>query len=197
LAKFGVGVSGSPFKFAKDGVFRKTLDDEEIKEGTSLVVIYDQIQAGWIKFMGKGTPPERRMGPLFDGYVPPPRSELGDEDEKQWDTDLSGKPADPWQHQMLVPMLNPETGELLIFGTTSLTGRREVGNLIRHCKHMQVREPDQYPVIKLQVGGFQHRDERIGWVRTPKFVVIGKAPKHNTSAADTTIAGDLNDQIPW
>jgi hypothetical protein len=197
LAEYGVGMGGTFFKVAKDGKFRKTSDDEEIPEGTELVVVYDQIQAGWIKFNAKGNPPDRHMGAVFDGYLPPKREELGDTDESAWETDLSGRPSDPWQHQMLVPLQNVETGDLLVFGTSSITGRREVGNLIRQCDRLRNKEPDIYPVIKLQVGGFAHRDERVGWVKTPKFAVVGRAPKGNTAAATAAIADDLNDAIPF
>jgi hypothetical protein len=41
LAEYGVGMGGTFFKFAKDGKFRKTSDDEEIPEGTELVVVYE------------------------------------------------------------------------------------------------------------------------------------------------------------
>jgi hypothetical protein len=34
LAAHGVGMAGTFFKFAKDGKFRKSTDDEEIQEGT-------------------------------------------------------------------------------------------------------------------------------------------------------------------
>jgi hypothetical protein len=111
LAEHGVGMGGTFFKFAKDGRFRKTSDDEEIPEGKELVVIYDQIMGGWIRFCGKGNPPDRRMGPIFGGFMPPKREELGDTDDSQWEIGLDGKPADPWQHQLLLPLQNPETGE--------------------------------------------------------------------------------------
>ena len=129
LAAHGVGMSGTFFKFAKDGKFRKTSDDEEIPEGTQFVVIYDQIQGGWIKFMGKGNQPERRQGNLFDGFVPPDRESLGDTDESEREVGLSGKPADPWQFQLLLPLQYVETGEFYVFNTTSITGRRAVDNL--------------------------------------------------------------------
>jgi hypothetical protein len=197
LAEFGVGMSGTFFKFAKDGVFRKTADDEEVPEDTELVVVYDQIQVGWIKFNGKGNEPDRIMGPVFDGFMPPPRESLGNTDESQWEEGLNGKPADPYQHQVLIPLLNPKTDELLIFNTTSVTGRREAGNLIRHCERMRKKEPDVYPVIRLKVGGYNHRDERVGWVKTPKFAVVGSAPKDNTAAATAAIDKDLDDEVPF
>jgi hypothetical protein len=197
LAAHGVGMAGTFFKFAKDSRFRKSIDDEEIPEGTEFVVIYDQVQGGWIKFTGKGNPPVRKQGAVFGGFVPPPRSELGDEDRSEWDTDLSGKPADPWQFQLLIPMQNVETGELFVFQTTSLTGRRAGDNLIGLCGRMEKNEPEHYPVIKLRISGFNHRDERVGWVKTPAFERVGKATKANTTMAETAASADMDDVIPF
>ena len=197
LAAHGVGMSGTFFKFAKDGKFRKTGDDEEIPEGTQFVAIYDQIQGGWIKFMGKGNPPERKQGNLFEGFVPPARETLGDLDQSEWEVGLSGKPADPWQFQLLLPLQRAETGELYVFNTSSITGRRAVDNLIQVCDRMQRTEPNDYPIIRLRIGGFQHRDERIGWIKTPAFERCGKAPKADLTAVTTSVAGDMSDEIPF
>jgi hypothetical protein len=196
LAAHGVGMAGTFFKFGKDG-FVTTSDETAIPEGTQFTVIYDQVVGGWIKFMGKGTPPIRKQGRLFDGFVPVPRSELGDDDNSEWELGLSGKPQDPWQIQLLLPLQNVETGELFIFQTTSVTGRRAVDNLVAQCAQMLKKEPDYYPVIKLRVGGFDHRDERVGWVKTPAFERVGKAPKADTTIVATAVAEDLNDELPW
>ena len=197
LAKHGSTPAGSYIKFAKDGKYRKTSDDEEVAEDTAMVVVYDQIQGGYIKFMGKGKPPERKMGPLFAGFMPPDRESLGDTDQSEWETDLGGRPSDPWQFQLMVPMQAVESGELYIFTTSSVTGRRAVDSLIQQCARMQKMEPDVYPIVKLGIGGFQHRDERVGWVKTPIFPRIGKAPKSDAAAAVTSVADGLNDAIPW
>jgi hypothetical protein len=198
LATHGVGMSGIYFKFAKDGVFRKTSDDEEIKEGTTFRVIYDQIQVGWIKFMGKGNPPERRMGAIFQGHNPPERAELGEMDQSEWDVDaMTNKPADPWQFQILLPLQRIEDGELFVFQTGSITGRRACDNLISACIRMQASEPDHYPVIKLRISGFQHRNERIGWVKTPAFERVGKSLKADATVAQTSLDADLNHEVPF
>jgi hypothetical protein len=189
------GGAGVLFKFAKDQRFRRVDDGEEIPLGTEFTVVYDQIQVGWIKFNGKGEPPERKMGALFQGFLPPPREELGDDDQSLWEVGLSGKAADPWQQQILLP-LQAEDGELFIFGTTSITGRRAVGRVIDECRKMQRREPDDYPVIKLALSSFQHREERIGRVTVPAFVRVGKTAKTGMAAIDTSIAADMNDEIP-
>jgi len=52
-------------------------------------------------------------------------------------------------------------------------------------------------VVKLDVSGFEHRDSRIGWVRTPCFTRIGKAPKSDTSAAKTSLADNMSDTVPF
>ena len=172
--------------------FASRLDDAKIPEGTEAVLIYDQIRVGQIKFQGKGNPPIRHMGPVFAGFVPPDRETLGDLDEAEWEKGFSGKPVDPWQFQVLLPLQDTKTGELLIFGTSSITGRRACDNLIAMCGRMQVREPDDYPVVRLDVSGFQHRDERIGWVKVPAFTRVGKAPKSDVSVAVTKVADDMS-----
>jgi hypothetical protein len=190
------GGAGVLFKFAKDQRFRRVDDGEEIPLGTEFTVVYDQIQVGWIRFYGKGMPPERKMGPLFEGFSPPPRDTLGETDSSVWEKGLSGQPVDPWQQQVLLP-LQAEDGELYIFGTTSITGRRAVGRVIDECRKMLRREPDQYPIVKLALGSFQHRDDRVGRVTVPAFVRVGKTPKMGTAKIDTSIEADLNDAIPY
>jgi hypothetical protein len=62
---------------------------------------------------------------------------------------------------------------------------------------MQRTEPDAYPVIKLRISGFEHRDERIGWIKTPAFERVGKAPKADLTVVTTSVAADMSDEIPW
>ena len=198
LATHGVGMNGTFFKFAKDGKFRKASDDEEIPEGTQFTVIYDQIQVGWLKFSGKGIPPVRKQGPLFAGFKAPKREDLGDLDQAEWEVDaLSGKPKDPWQFQSLLPLQQVETQELFVFQTSSVTGRRAVDRVIQSCERMLLFEPDVYPVIKLRIGGFQHRLDQVGWVKVPAFKRVGKTPKADTTTVITNVKDDLNDDIPF
>jgi hypothetical protein len=198
LQKNGTPMTGKHIKFdGKGGGYKATSDGSLVDEDTQVVVVYPQIQAGYIKFNGKGNPPDRKMGPVFSGFTPPDRESLGDTDQELWEKSLEGKPQDPWQFQLMVPMQVVETGELLIFSTSSITGKRAVDNLIEQCERMQRLEPDFYPVIKLSIGGFQHRDSRVGWVKTPALPRVGKAPKSDVSAALTTASDDLSDSIPF
>ena len=57
-----------------------------------------------------------------------------------------------------------DTDEFFTFTTSSRTGRRAVGNLLRHYDRMQRANPDEYPVVRLKQGGFEHKDsaDRLG-----------------------------------
>ena len=98
LSTYG-GPAGEFIRFTKEAKFAR-LDGEEVPVGTKLVVVFPETQHGWIKFNGPGQPPTRHMGGMFSGYVPPPRSELGDSDQSLWEEGLSGKPQDPWKSQV-------------------------------------------------------------------------------------------------
>jgi hypothetical protein len=192
---FASPTRGTPIKFGKNGY--ETPDGETIPEGSQFIAVFDQSYAGYIRFNGEGNPPDRVQGLIFEGFIPPERSTLGDTDETQWKIGLSGRPEDPWQKQLLLPLQRVEDGKLFVFQTTSTTGRRAVDELLAACVRMQRSDPDQYPVIRFDVGGFQHKDSRIGWVKTPKFTRVGTAPKADTTKADTSLSGDLDDEIPF
>jgi hypothetical protein len=187
---------GTVLRFNKDGKFIKpTQGDEEVPEGTQLVCHWDQARGGFQRFLEKGERPDVRIDLVFGGK-PPERDELDDNDPATWPvSQLTGKQEDPWRKIRIVPLENPETGEILLFSTTSKTGIRAVSNLLQQAARMMAKEPNQLPVIKLRCGGYD--DRRFGWVRVPAFEFIGKAPKTNIAAADTSMGADLDDEIPF
>jgi hypothetical protein len=181
-------------KFNKDGNFVTTDDDAAIRDDVDFVALCDQTLIGYIKFSGEGEPPDRIMGLLYDGFVMPKRSDLGDNDRAQWEIGLNGQPQDPWQNTVyLVLQRRDEGGELFTFVTNSVTGRRAVGNLLRCYDRM--RTADAFPVVHLKISGFQHRDDRVGWVKTPIFAIVGRAPKEGTAKPDSSPAADMSDEI--
>ena len=189
-------IVGRLIKFSKDGKFITADDDTEVAEDADFTVLADQTLIGWLRFHTDG-PPDRAMGLLYDGFKMPKREELGDTDQADWPAGLSGLPEDPWRHHIYLVLQHADTAELFTFATSSMTGRRAVGNLLRHYDRMRRTHPDELPVIKLKVGGFQHRDERIGWVSTPVFAVVGRAPRDSAVKPDTSTQGHLDDTIPF
>jgi hypothetical protein len=192
-------IVGRAIKFNKNGQFEIEDTGEGIPDNQDFIALCDETLVGWIKFYRDGvTPPERNQGLLYDDdFDMPPREKLDDLNPADWPIGLSGEPEDPWKHQMNLVLQSPGTQELYTFRTTSPTGRRAVGNLLRHYNRMQKKDGDCYPVVRLKVGGFNHRDERIGWVPTPMFAVVGKAPKASAAIPDTSPTADLNDKIPF
>jgi hypothetical protein len=192
-------IVGRPIKFdGKEGKFLYADTNEDISPDSDFTALCDETLVGWIRFHRDGeTPPDRIQGILYDGFTMPLRESLGDLDESRWELGLDGKPADPWQHQMNVVLQAPATLELATFRTTNKTGRRAVGNLLRHFDRMRKKDDDHYPVVRLKPGGYPSKDPRVGWVHTPTFVIVGKQPKASAAIPDTSPAADLNDQIPF
>ena len=199
LAKHDVGDGGKFVKFGKEGSFIiPSEQDKIIPLDTEFVCPWEDTLGGMQKFNGRGNPPTKHVGPIVLGYVPPDRETLGDTDESLWEKGLDGKPQDPWQHTLALPLLSKETQEKYIFTTSSLTGRRAVLALLKAARREKMRSGDDfYPVIKLQTSGFAHRDSRVGWVKTPAFPIVGKAPKDDYAAATSSIDADMDDAIPF
>jgi hypothetical protein len=192
-------IVGRRIKFSKDGQSVTADDDEVVSDDVDFVALCDQTLVGRIKFNGEGKPPDYRMGLLYDGFIMPPRAALGDLNEAEWQIGLDGRPQEPWGHWMCLVLQNTDTAELFTFTTNTTTGRRAVGNLLRHYDRMRKTHPDTYPVVRLKTGGFNHRDERVGWVPVPVFAVVGRTSKDGAaapSAPPTPPASRINDEIP-
>jgi hypothetical protein len=190
------GVVGRLVKFSKGGEYIYLDNDEKIGPDEDFVALLDQTLISWVRFH-EGEPPERIGGLLYQGFVLPPRQALGDNDKADWPVGLSGDREDVWKHEIMIVLKKPATQELLTFTTTSKTGRRAVGNLLRHYERLQKTDPGAFPVVRLRPGGFNHSDPRIGWVPTPTFVVVGVTPGHTAAVPDTSVKAQLNDQIPF
>jgi hypothetical protein len=190
-------ITGRLIKFGKEGTFITADDGEPVPEGAEFLALCDETLIGWIRFHDDDMPPDRVQGLWADGFVMPQRESLGDTDPTQWDAGLSGAPEDPWHHQVCLVLQNVETKEFYTFATTSATGRRAAGNLLKHYKRMQRTNAGEVPVVRLKSGGFNHRDDRIGWVPVPVFAVVGRAPRDSAARPDTSAATDMNDSLPF
>jgi hypothetical protein len=190
-------IVGRLVKFNKDGQFITSDDDTVIGDDVDFTALVDQTLIGWVKFGADGEAPVRHMGLLYDGFVMPPRDSLGDLNQAKWEIGLDGRPADPWQHHVYLVLQRGDTSELFTFASSSMTGRRAIGTLLRHYDRMQRARSGEYPVIRLKVGGFQHKDDRVGWVKVPVLAVVGRTPKDSAAKPDSSIASDMNDQIPF
>ena len=181
--------------FDKTGRFVTTDDDKPLAEDMEFIALCDETLGGLIRFNGPGEPPERHMGLIMEGYAPPERKTLGDLDPAGWDLGLNNEPQDPYQHQMVLPLQEVKAKEMFCFVTSSRTGRRAVGNLLRHHQRALKTNPHEVPIVRLGKGGFQHKDTRVGFVSTPVFIVVGRTDRSSAATPDTSLAADLNDEI--
>jgi hypothetical protein len=188
------GVVGRLIKF-KEGSYVTTDDGKEVPEGSEFTLLADQTLVGWIKFNGAGEAPDRHMGLLYDGFRMPLREVLGDLDPSTWELGLDNStPQDPWLHMQCI-VLQAADASLFTFSTTTPTGRRAVGNALRHFDRLLRTHPDTYPVVRLGRGGFEHKDKRVGWVDVPLFIVCGRAPRDSAAKPDTSIGTFIDDKI--
>src|SRR5262245_21518306 len=196
-------IAGRLIKFdGKVGQFSTVDDGEPLADDTEFIALCGEVLIGWVKFRGEGEQPDRICGLLYDGFVMPARETLGNNDPNDWPAGLTGQPQGPWLHQILLPLQHTGTHELFTFSSTSITGRRAIGTLLRSFDRMRRANPGLRPVIRLKVGGFNHRDERIGWVNVPVLVIVGRAGGggggiKREPKPDTSVKGDMQDELPW
>ena len=196
LEEIAGGMPGRLFKFSTKLNKFVTVDDGSDIEDVDYVALCPETLIGWIKFSGDDLPPERVMGLLYDGFRKPEREELGDLDQTQWPAGLNNAPQDPWLHQVCLPLKNAATQELLVFTTLNETGRRAVGRLLQHYERTLRLNPDELPIVRLKVGGFNHRDPRVGWVSTPQFAIVGRT-KRSDVAKPAAPPDDFDDGLPF
>jgi hypothetical protein len=190
-------ITGNIMKFdTKAGRHFTPHDDATIDGETVFVALCDQTIAGYVHFNGPGNPPDRHMGLIYDGFVVPKRADMGDDDPALWEPGLSGEPDDPWPLHVYVPMQNTETNEVNTFIATTKTARLAVGKLLQHYDRTLKTDAGHYPLIQLKVGGFKHKDPRVGWVHTPVLAIVGKYPRAD-AATPTSPPADFNDELPY
>jgi len=178
-------IVGDLLKFSK-GDYIAGAQSDEVPVGTQLVAIMPSLLAGWIKWQA-AMPVEQNMGPVGEGFTPPRRAELGDQDQAQWESDDEGQRRDPWQMSNYLVMADPESKRLYTFATSSRGGLGAVGELCKVYGKTIRQRPGQIPLVKLDVGSYKHRDPQKGRIKFPVFQIVGWADE---AAYLALIAGD-------
>jgi hypothetical protein len=177
---------GKLLKFSKGRWF---VGDDEVRPGTEYVAHVSQVMRGWIRFDG-GKVAQRLVGKIADGFKPPSREELGDNDTTKWDKDSQGKPRDPWTLQWYLPLVGVENSDLLTFVTGSRGGISALSDL---CRIYGSKERNgALPVVALETRNYKH--ETFGRIDTPHFGLVGwdePAVKQVASGAE------FSDSVPF
>jgi hypothetical protein len=145
-------------------------------------------QGGYIKFNGKGEPPQRRLGPLFPKDEAPLRGTLGDTDKSQWPPGKfkGGESEDPWTAVIEIPTTHRETGEPYLLTAQTRSSLTAMKDLLAQCRRL----PEGHnPIIRLAVGSYKGK---FGTVKKPILTIIGKSPIEGGPDE-----GPFDDEIPF
>jgi hypothetical protein len=170
-------------KFSK-GSFVIGEAGEEMQAGTEFTVLMAEALCGWIKWEN-AKPVEHRMGRIADNYVPPRRDDLGDVDRAAWEEGADGRARDPWQFTNYIVMKREPDAELFTFVAASRGSLMAVGDLCREYARHAEKHPDQYPVVKLFSGTYEHKVKAYGRIAYPVFTIAGWTQKEELDLAAT------------
>ena len=168
-------IVGQLLKFNK-GDYLAGENEDEVEEGTQLVANMDQFMVGWIKWVDN-KPEQQIMGPIAEGFQPPRRNTLGDDDKDLWETDTAGKARDPWQFSNYVVM--KEVGKpgnvenLYTFAISSKGGLNALGEVCKAYGREMRTNGDQWPIIELGVDSYVHSNKEFGRIKVPVLKVVG------------------------
>jgi hypothetical protein len=179
---------GQLLKYNK-GEFLLGPDNVVLPMGTQFVALMDTVTIGFQHWSG-GRPTESRLGRLVDGFRPPQRRELGDDDSSLWEVDSDGSARDPWQFTNFLVFMPPELGDVVTFTTTSQGGIRAVVELCKAHDRANRRQLGCYPLVSLQSDSYQRKIKSRGRIKFPVFRVVRYVDARAFDSALAVARGD-------
>lgn len=181
----------------KKGVYE--LSGEDVPLGREYIAHCVGWTRCWIKFENQQVV-ERKMYRVAEGRRPPDREELDCQDESVWPKGPNGQPSDPWVYQYLLPMEDVMTGDVVVFVTSSIGGKRGVADLCKAYSRRVARTGESnQPVIKLSKAVMPTR--MYGDVPRPMFEIIGWGGSGMEGIreikAPDTLKQEMDDEIPF
>jgi len=145
-------------------------EKREVPNGTRLAADIVHAEWGWVRW-DDGKPQERRMVPIASGQPTAARDSLGYNDKELWDDDNTGKPRDPWQFMIEIPVreLTGARTEMVMSGGSK--GWEGCCKALFAAFGEQMRSnAGKVPIIQLGGDRYQHKD--YGIVKTPKVELV-------------------------
>ena len=182
FAKYGRAATsrsifGRLLKFSKFGEYRAGQYDDEVAKGTRLAAYMNSFCIGYMRWEAS-RPVETIMGPVGEGFIPPKREDLGYLDQSQWEKFDDGRLKDPWSFCNSIVLYDQrEAGDgYYTFTTSSQGGIKALGLLSYEYGNRLRQKPDEFPVVALGVGSYQHPNRAYGEIRYPVFEVVDWVP---------------------
>jgi hypothetical protein len=156
-----------------------------------------------------------RVGYVADGYLPPPREQLGDLDQDAWDVWNKGR--DPWAYKYTLPLFNQVSGEQAIWQTDTKGGKDCLSILLQAFADRVDACPADgaiLPVIELGSSSYHHETrgkiaiptlDILTWIVRPNIprpalpqAALPKPEQQRAIEAPlASLAQELNDDIPF
>ncbi|XAI95929.1 hypothetical protein [Microcystis phage Mwe-JY26] len=168
-----LGASGGLYmKFnGNTGDFTAGAESDEVPHETKLVAMMDGFSRGWICWVDNEVVDEV-MVPVIEGK-PPAESDLEDHAPPEGYAKHADGTEDGWSEQAKLVFRSLETGEDLIFKTSSKSGLRALGNLARDYGRQFRNHPDELPIIELSALDFVPKaNKKIGKKYAPVFKIV-------------------------
>jgi hypothetical protein len=195
-----VGASfGTFLKFAK-GDWLLGEEGKEVPAQARFVANLDEYYRGWVRWWD-GKPTDHLIGRVIDRHRVPPREELGDQDENQWEVAPNGARRDPWARTVYLAMRDVATDEIVCFTASSDGGRKAVAKLADRYDRLRHRHKDKMPLVTLEAESYQH--ETYGKIWKPAFRIVDWAYWDDETAADPDGAlqaqrdAEMSDKVPF
>jgi hypothetical protein len=152
----------------------------------------------WVKFVDSKVV-DRKVYRVIAGEIPVERDQLDDNNSAAWPMGPMGKPSDPWVYQYLLPLEDP-MGDVLIFTTASIGGKRAIADLCKSYSRRVGREGvSEQPVVKLGVAVMPTK--MFGDVQRPLFEIVGwdsaRSAVREVKVDQATAKPDFDDAIPY
>ena len=153
---------------------------DEMKTGTRFVANMDGLTVGWTKWQ-ENKPVESQAGLVIEGYQPPRRNELGDDDKEKWELDTEGRPKDPWQFGNTLILKEQDGTQLYTFNAGSKGSIGMIGKLCGDYGKQMRQRPNDFPIVEIGRSHYMHPVYKKTYV--PEMKIVGWAPKSDVIAA--------------
>ena len=155
---------GSPITYnAQDGNYWR--DRVDVVNGETFAVV--AYRRGWQHWPLDGSAPQLILDE--PGAPHPERSTFGCQDQSEWRDGPNG-PSDPYVDVWTLFLANPDSGAEATFITSTAGGAMAVEILVDEIRKKRRREPDAYPLVRLEDTTFK---TRYGVKNRPHFAIVG------------------------
>jgi len=192
-----------PLLTFKKGKFLYGKKKIEMALGTELIAIIAETRHGYVKWSNgkivKNAIWRVAERPLLD------RNEMGETEENQWPiSEMTGRPEDPYQHVISVPMVSLDGTQIYTFSTHYFYGREAAYGLLKKYAAQGAQHPDEYPIVKLGVAQQSTKRgdipvptlELVGWTDRPQ-IKVEPGSDNVIEEPSRSRRDDFDDEIPF